>query len=337
MRADLAALEGFVNDKQAKRHHYVPITYLSQFTDSLGRIFAYPKDAPASTLHVKPREIAIERYYYSQPLPEGGQDNNKLEGLFGEIESHWPSLVDDLAAKRDVDSRMETLIQFMGLLRVRVPASRDPVELQLAHLARLKMLRMFDNGDLPPLPDGLISGDIELSVDPHQSIHAMASMLQGFAHLLNFITLEVVHNTSSVAFISSDNPVVVFDPDMPEANLLPYTVRPPKGRIELLFPITPRLLLRGRSKPPLIGGRLRHVEMGAGSDVRRVNRYVARFGYRFVFANHSGLTRLVAKYGATSPTIRFDVMPDGEGGEFSFSQMVFGPRPQKPKWKREQE
>ena len=333
----MAALEGYVSDQQAKRHHYVPITYLSRFTDSLGRIFAYPKDTPATTFHVKPREIAFERYYYSQPLPEGGQDNNKLERLFSEMESHWPSLVDDLAAKHDVHSRMEALFQFIGLLRVRVPASRDPMELQLAHFARREMMRMLADGDLPALPDGLTSGDIELSVDPHQSIHAMVSSLRGFAQLLNFITLEVVHNTSTVAFISSDNPVVVFDPDMPEANMLPYTVRPPEGRIELLLPITPRLLLRGRSKPPLVGEHLRHVEMSAGFDVRRVNRYVARFGYRFVFANHSGLTPLVTKYGATSPTIRFDVMPDGEGGEFSFSQMVFGPRPQKPKWRSERE
>lgn len=326
-----------MSEPQKKRHHYVPITYLSRFTDPQGRTFAYQKDDPATPLHVRPREIAFERYYYSQPLPEGGQDNNSLEDLFSQMESHWPGLVDDLAARRDIHNRMEALFQFMGLLRVRVPAARDPVELQMAHFARRKMLRMTADGDLPPLPAGLSFDDIELSIDPHQSIHAMVSMLQGFASLLNFITLEVVHNTTSEAFVTSDNPVVVFDPDITEDALLPYTVRPPRGRVELLLPVTPELLLRGRSElpRPLIGDRLRHVEMSIGADVRRVNRYVARFGYRFVFADHAGLGRLVSKYGATSPTIRFDAVPDGDDGEFNFSQMVFGPRPRKPKWRRD--
>ncbi|WP_293450033.1 hypothetical protein [Phenylobacterium sp.] len=58
-------------------------------------------------------------------------------------------------------------------------------------------------------------------------------------------------------------------------------------------------------------------------------------GYCCVFADHAGLARLAAKYGATSYTIHFDVAPDGDGGEFNFSQMVFGPWPQKQKWRRD--
>ena len=106
-----------MDDVQKKRHHYVPITYLNRFTDGGGRIYAYRKDDPAKSLHLRPSEIAFERYYYSQPLPEGGQDNNRLEDLFSKIETAWPGLVDDLSGRRDLGNRIEQLFEFIGLLR----------------------------------------------------------------------------------------------------------------------------------------------------------------------------------------------------------------------------
>jgi hypothetical protein len=326
-----------MSELQKKRHHYVPVAYLARFADSAGRLYAYPEDEPDRVLHLRPREIAFEKYYYSQPLPDGGQDNNRLEDLFSAVETWWPGLVEDLTAGRDVRDRMEALYQFMGLLRVRVPAARDPVELHLAHMARRTMLRMAAAGEIPPPPPSIGSFDnVEISIDPHQSIHAMAVMMQGFAKLLGFIGFEIVHNTSSEAFITSDNPVMVVDPDVPEDRVLPYTVRPPERRVELLLPISPKVLVRGCSDlwPMIVGEPLRHVEMSAAAEVRRVNRFAARFGYRFVFADRGGLTTFLEKYAAASPTPRFDTLPDGQGGEYNFTQMVFGPRPEKPKWTR---
>lgn len=324
-----------VDDVQKKRHHYVPVAYLDRFADSDGRIYAFRKDDPAKPLHLRPSEIAFERYYYSQPLPEGGQDNNRLENFFSKIEAGWPALIDDLSARRDLGSRIEQMFEFIALLRVRGPAARDPVELYLAHIARRKMLALAESGRLTPPPSGLTFDDIEISIDPHQSIHAMVPMVQGFAKLWEFCGLEVVHNTTPEPFATSDNPVIVFDPDVAEARLLPYTVRLPGGRVELLVPISPTVLLRGSTELAVIrpGDRLRHVEMTSRAAICRVNRLVSRFGYRFVFANHPGLQAVVTKYAALSPTIRFDVGSDADNGEFNFIQMVFGPKPQKPKWR----
>jgi len=320
---------------QKKRHHYVPVTYLNKFADAGGRIYAYRKDGPPPPLHIRPSEIAFERYYYSQPRPEGGQDNNQLENLFSEVETHWPSLIEDLTARRDVEDHAEALFNFISLLRVRGPAARDPVELHLAQIARREMLRMADAGELAPLPANLAFDDIEIAIDPHQSIHAMVTMLQGLARLWEFVGLEVVHNTTTESFATSDNPVVYFDPDVREERILPYTVRLPGGRVELLMPISPTVMLRGRTELPIIrpGDRLGHVEMASTAEVCRVNRLVARFGYRFIFANHDGLVDLVSEHAALSPTVRFDVVSDGGEGEYNFSQMVFGRRPRKPKWR----
>ncbi len=322
---------------EKKRHHYVPITYLNGFTDNLGRIFGYRKDAPNPPLHVRPDEIGFEKYYYSQPTPDGGQDNNRLEDLFSTVEGIWPGIVADLSAGRQVGSRIEELFQFISLLRIRGPAARDPIELYLAHHARRTMLQLAAEGKIGPLPGGLTFDDIEISIDPHQSLHGMIAMMGGFARLLGYFGIEVMHNTTAEPFATSDNPVVVFDPDVPEAGILPYTVRSPIGRVEMLLPISSKTMLRGRSgiAPHRAGDTLRHVEMSAGAEVRRVNRFVARFGYRFVFASHAGLGKLVEKHAALSPTVRFDEVDAGVHGQYEFMQMVFGPRPQKPKWTRD--
>ena len=69
--------------------------------------------------------IAFERYYYSQPLPEGGRDNNTFEDFFGTIESKWTPLAERLGAGSDATNNFtsadfEALFMFLGLMRVRV-------------------------------------------------------------------------------------------------------------------------------------------------------------------------------------------------------------------------
>src|SRR5438105_728848 len=103
---------------QKKRHHYVPIAYLDAFTDTSGRILAYRKDDAETPLHLSPSEIAFERYYYSQPLPNGGRDNNRLEDFFGTYESSWPGLVHRLQTRSDVPTDFEALLGFIIVMRV---------------------------------------------------------------------------------------------------------------------------------------------------------------------------------------------------------------------------
>src|SRR5258708_6647498 len=81
----------FPNEK--KRHHYITITYLDKFTDNDGEIVAYRKDDVRTVLHLRPEAIAFGNYYYSQPLPEGGRDNNRFEDYFSTVETPWPKLV----------------------------------------------------------------------------------------------------------------------------------------------------------------------------------------------------------------------------------------------------
>jgi hypothetical protein len=310
---------------EKKRHHYIPITYLNKFADSGGKVFAYRKDEVQKALHVRPSEIAFERYYYSQPLPEGGRDNNTLEEFFSIIENTWAPLVERLRSGADIRSDLEALYTFMGLMRVRVPAARDMVELSLAEQVKATTRLLDRQGELPPKPTGYedILDHLCVPVDPHQSLHAMSALAKGFGVVLNQLGFEVLHNRTDLSFLTSDNPVVVFDPTLQEANVLPYQVQPPHGSIELLFPIDAETVLRGRSGPP----RLLHVTLEDREEAKRINRYVARFGYRFIFSRDRTHEALIVKHASMSPVIK--TSSTGGGLILNF---VFGPRPAKPRW-----
>lgn len=113
-------------------------------------------------------------------------------------------------------------------MRVRFPAIRDSIELMLAEQVRSEILKLDAAGKLPPMPPEIsnLHDDIEIPIDPHMSIHAMASMMKGFAEIADAIGLEVIENKTDIPFISSDNPLVIYDPAIAEPFLRPYEIHP---------------------------------------------------------------------------------------------------------------
>jgi hypothetical protein len=318
--------------QQKRRHHFVPVAYLSGFANSQNKIVAYRKDEPSTPLIVDPKSIAFERYYYSQPLPNGGQDNNRLEDLFGTVESTWPPIVERIRRRLDINHDLEAIFMFMSMMRVRVPAMRDLYETALAETVKIRMRHLDRLGHLPPKPEGHedILDHLRVSIDPHRSIHAMPDLVRAFFVVLDQIGFQIVHNEAGSSFVTSDNPVIYFDPTIDELQMTPYGVRPCGGQIELLFPIDSQTVLHGLSelKADFSRNGARHVPLTSRHDLKKINRLISRFGYRFIFASSGAHEPLVRKYAAQSP-----VLSAAASGNDPFSyQQVFGPRPCKPKW-----
>jgi hypothetical protein len=323
---------------QKKRHHYVPVSYLKEFTDSSGRIFAYRKECPEQALHLKPDEIAFERYYYSQPLPDNKQDNNRIEDFFSTIEAPWPTVVDGFRnLERSTHSNLMSFFQFLTLMRVRVPATRDMVETLLAESVKATTRLLDRQGKLPPKPEGLenLLDDLDVSIDPHKSIHAMADLTKGFSRIVERLGFSVVRNKTGRTFVTSDNPIVYFDPDRPEKAMRPYDVGPDRGRIEFFFPIAPDLIVVGRTewKPQFSISGIHYYEMFDKQEVNRINRQIARFGYRFIFSNETAHKALIEKYASISPVLETNVAITEKGESLQF-RAIFGQRKGKSKWTR---
>src|SRR5208282_1844481 len=197
-------------------------------------------------------------------------------------------------------------------------------------------VRLLDRqGKLPPKPEGCedILDRLSVPVDPHMSLYAMGHLARGFGIVLDHLGFEVLHNKTDVSVLTSDNPVVCFDPTVPEASVLPYQVRPPLGSIELLFPIDAETILRGHTGLRRPGPRnLRHVTLTDRREAKRINKFVARFGYRFIFGCDRTHEALIVKHASMSPVIKAVSVPGPTGGVLLLNECVFGPRPTKPKW-----
>lgn len=318
-----------------KRHHFVPQGYLQQFVDTGGFVHVIRKDRPGKSFLQKPDSFAFHKYYYAQPLPDGGRDTDALENLFSSLEAKWPPIVERLSRKEDVNDELEAIFQFVALQCVRVPAMRDAIELMEAARVKSTLLAMDAACQLPPPPDGFpnLLDDLIVRIDPHRSILAMPRLMQAMGLVMHRIGIGVLHNATDIPFVTSDNPVVFFDPSVAPNTMKPYTLDRGGGPVVLLMPLSPTMMLYGHSidKPRFSRFGLGHGELSDEVRVLMMNEQICRFAYEAVFAPQPGFEPLVQPFASESPIVR--VSPKkGNGGPAVTAQFEFGPRPPKPKW-----
>jgi hypothetical protein len=317
-----------------KKHHYVPVAYLKAFCVEDGKLWVYRKDAPEAPFRSGPDEVALQNYYYAQPLLGGGRDTDRVENRFSSLETKWPPLVARISARECINADLEDLFAFVALQRARVPSARDAFERMLAGQV-MATTRMLDRqGKLPPAPKGLEKylDRIQVAIDPHQSIIAMVPMIQAMGLILDQLGFVVLHNETNVDFLTSDNPVAYYDPALQGDALLPYTL-PENGGAELMMPISPRLLLYGNSldKQRFAQRGLEYFRLVDVERVAAMNETIVRFGYEAIFANSNAVTELVKKHAALSPTLEVAHVATHKS-QLVLYQNVFGTRERKPKW-----
>lgn len=231
----------------SKRHHYVPRTYLERFCNASGGVIVYLKDDPTYPKSLTPDSVGHRHNYYAQPT-DTGWDHNSFEAIFSKhLESDWPALVDALAARQVLSpEQIAHLATFIAGQFARVPSTRDALEYLRAQQLKLELLERVAAGQIPEPPPEVLAAfrargiddpfyALEFAVDPHVSLHALPDALTQVEAVLNKATFFLLHNTSGVPFVTSDNPVAWFDPTIPPDRVLPY-VYLPDGHVVLLFP-----------------------------------------------------------------------------------------------------
>lgn len=319
----------------AKKHHYVPVTYLKNFTDEPGQLTVFRKDDPTRPFLSKPEAAGFEKHYYSQWSPEGERDTDKLETLFSTAEGHWPAIVGALRDRKASFPDMHQLIVFISLTAVRGPAFRDAAELLEAYntLEDLKILN--EMGELPPPPEHIpnLFEKLRVAIDPQVSLLAMAKEMKNVAALLQGMYFDVLHDRTGRGFLTSDNPVIYFDPRIAGARQRPYGIAGPHGPAEFYMPVTHGMALRGRRRP--IRSDVGHRDVDDLRKIREINRLVARYAYHSVFARDTSWQNLITQYAGNSPVLDFEARIVGSRRQRHWA-MTFGPRPVKPKWTRDE-
>jgi hypothetical protein len=319
-----------------KRHHFVPQGYLKHFVDGSGFVHVIRKDSPDKAFLQKPDSFAFHKYYYAQPLPGGGRDTDALENLFSTLEAKWPPIIERLSRKENVNDELEAIFQFVALQRARVPAMRDAIELMEAARVKSTMKVMAAAGILPRPPKEYppdLLDHVTVSIDPHRSILAIPRLIQDMGLVFDRIGIGVLHNTTGIPFVTSDNPVVFFDPAEPPESMKPYTLDRPDSPVVLLMPLTPTMMLYGHSiaKPSFAQFGIVHGDLADEAKVHLMNEQICRFAYEAVFAPRPGSEPMVQPFAMESPIVRVSSIKVN-GGVADIVQFAFGPRPTKPKW-----
>ena len=312
-------------DGNKKRHHFISVTYMNGFAGSDGRLWRYLAEKPADPQRVAPRSFGYENFYYSQKLPDGTQDNHSFEDLWHPIETVWPETMRAVAARRVSPAISFNLLGMATLMKTRVPAARERNEVLIAARLRAEIQADHEMGKLPleyqRYADELDT--VPVGVNPQQTLLAMNAEFKDFGEFCFRLGFEVVHNKTSTPFISSDNGVCVYDPRRPIHARRPYDF---SDVIELVFPLDAWTLLRGSNRLKPVNQIVRHRTMSSSTAVRRINRTVAQFSYRFVIALDRSSDALALQYAGRVPTAEVRIRRLPKEIQIVWNH-VFAPRP----------
>lgn len=313
-------------NRNNKRHHFVSVTYMNGFCDE-GYLWAYRSEAPGDPNHVKPTGTGFEKYYYAYKREDGTQDNHSFEDHWNLIETVWPETLAALKTGRVSDAVSFNVLGMAGIMRTRVPAARDRKELLLAVKLREEAKALERLGALPrdlePYRGRL--DEVPVGINPEQSLVLMSEDQFAFGDLCFKMGFEILHNTTDVAFLTSDNPVCIYDPGEPFERRVPYDW---DREVELLFPLDARTLLRGSNRIARRNAVSAHRKVADTQTVRRHNRTIAQFSYRLLLSKDRSADRLASLYAATVPTVDVSVVVRDRNIQIVHRD-VFGPMPKR--------
>ncbi|WP_018427712.1 DUF4238 domain-containing protein [Hoeflea sp. 108] len=312
-------------NRNNRRHHFISAVYMDGFADERGRVQVYRSEAPEDPHPMSPRAIGFERDYYSQNLPEGGQENHRFEDLWNTIETVWPETVKALAARRLSPAISFNVLGMQTIMRARVPATRDRHALMLEAKLRSECKVGEEIGALPPEIERYAGqfDTVPIGINPHETLLAMQGEFKNFGDLCFRLGFEVLHNKTSTPFLTSDNPVCTYNPCQAVHARRPYEH---SGDVELIFPISARMLVRGSSKRRPVNMISRHRDISDSRKVRQLNRTITQFSYRMSIGQDRSSDDLIRAHAALVPTITTEVRRLGMEIQI-ICRNVFGPRP----------
>lgn len=308
-----------------RKHHFISVTYMKGFTNEHGRVHVYRSEAPDTPHPMQPSAVGYENYYYSQPLPEGGQENHRLEDLWNSIETVWPETVRALQARRLSPAITFNVQGMQTIMRARVPATRDRIALMLEAKLRSECKVLEEIGALPPEYERYAGqfDSVPVGINPHETLLAMQDEFRAFGDLCFRLGFEVLHNKTDIPFLTSDNPVCSYDPGRRLSTRSPYDH---SSEVELIFPVTAWILVRGTTKRGPVNVISRHRNITDKRSVRVLNRTIAQFAYRMTISSDRSSDDLVRAHAGLVPTIETDVRRIGNEVQIHVRD-VFGPRP----------
>jgi hypothetical protein len=192
-----------------KNHHYVPVSYLSRFTDSKGRL--HMRDfARNQTRYQTPSEVMTIGRYYRQAWAPTGIDPNILEnGLASGIENKIKPVIDCLIQSPEnlTDDYAATLLAYLEIQRIRVPRqaawAKDLMRETILRLAPADIVAKIN------------SSEFQLTMKDSARFDYMHMALGSIHPWLARMEWEIFEAEPGASFITTDSPVSFYNPACP--------------------------------------------------------------------------------------------------------------------------
>lgn len=258
-----------------------------------------------------------------------------MESLFGQLENGWPALRSKLASWSSLSPKdCEELQLFIAAQRARVPCTRDMMEAFLAHKTKEDLFSLVEHGELDPPPTELASrlDELIVSILPEKSIEGIPHIIRAMGKIFQRVGLKIIKNETNISFITSDNPVCVFDPSVVAKSMQPYVLRA-GGPIELIFPVDQKTLVLGHTemRENYLKHGPRRQRVRESKIISSYNVKIAKFAYHLLIGGSSDHRSLLKAFSDNSPVLQ-NVSGWSRGNPEGVPVMGFGERYKKPKW-----
>lgn len=243
---------------QAKRHHIVPESYLSNFTNKKKKLYVFPKTRDSGPFEASISKVSVRRHYHSY-RDENGVIDVKIENALGSIENIAKPIIDNIIQLNDITPQEKIdLAVHIGIMLTRNPNFRDSAEKFMCETAEFFKRHLFANSSemaslIEDAPQSIIEAaggkgnirqwaceNLEVKVLPEASLHCVRDGL-AIADLLNKMHWRFWVNTHRVIkFLTSDNPCYVTNKVM-DNSAYGTGIAYPDSRLH--FPISPTVFL----------------------------------------------------------------------------------------------
>ncbi len=240
-----------------KNQHWVPESYLKAWIDpnctqSPGYLWKFSKDG--NTCKKKsPKNVFSESDFYTDYLPDGSRDLS-LEAKLSSFESTFSRIMRSKISqtKALTVQEFENFFLFIAAMLNRTKSQRDHHKKEWDKL--LKVMKDVEesakssSSNIPPIHSHGRK-TTALTIDQTEKIRnaplqkTLLSLTEATAQILIRMNFTILHTSAQPGFITSDNPCVVFDPELYNR---PFTMRAlglGYPSVQVTFPLSPQQMI----------------------------------------------------------------------------------------------
>lgn len=232
---------------QPRKHHYLPQFYLRGFSLDERSLYQIEK-RNLKYYGGQIKDMAAIRDFHEfdgDDVPDPQVIEKRLADIEGVMAQTLSNVLRD---GLNVGNERFCLIEFLALMRLRVPAIKSHVQNSLSSSLRAYAIELQRLGQLPPPPTGLEDflhiEDLEFSVMNWKVLEKMFRMAGNpkLLELLYSMRATLYRSPSDCSFITCDQPVALYHPASGPNKEFPVGPRTPG--VEVSFPLSRNFLLR---------------------------------------------------------------------------------------------